>query len=101
MSSSFQFKHVNGRNGKVESICMKCLLAAGICSSDKELAAKESRHVCGREAEQLKSVEVKLHTRPKSLIVSSWNRLAWALLERGYPGSTGRKQRMSSEVSKT
>jgi hypothetical protein len=75
MSSNAQFKHVNGRNGMVESICMKCLLAVGICSSDKELAAKESRHVCKGEAEELKPVEVKLDTRPKSLIVSSWNRL--------------------------
>jgi hypothetical protein len=49
MSSSSEFKHVSGRNGKVESICMKCLLAVGISSSDEELAMKESQHECKRE----------------------------------------------------
>ncbi len=52
MGSGFQFKHVNGRNGKVESICMYCLLAAGICRSDEELLTRESMHRCnGRAAE--------------------------------------------------
>jgi hypothetical protein len=50
MSSSSQFKHVTGRSGKVESICMKCLLAIGIYSSDEELAMKESQHECKSES---------------------------------------------------
>jgi hypothetical protein len=54
MSSSPQFKHVCGRNGRTETICMKCLLAVGIFSSDEELAAKEREHDCkseGRKSE--------------------------------------------------
>jgi len=47
-----QFKRVDGREGKVESICMNCLLAVGICCSDEELLARESMHRCnGRAAE--------------------------------------------------
>jgi hypothetical protein len=49
MSSSIQFKRVNGRSEKVESICMRCLLAVGISSSDEELAAKERQHECKSE----------------------------------------------------
>ena len=41
MSISPQFKHVNGLNGNVESICIQCLLEVEICSSDEELAMKE------------------------------------------------------------
>jgi hypothetical protein len=48
MSCSSQFKHVVGRNG-TESICMKCLLAVGICSSQEELAVKERGHECKSE----------------------------------------------------
>jgi hypothetical protein len=60
MASNAQFKHVSGSNGKVESICMKCLLAVGIYFSDEELALKESQHQCRGEAEKFKLVE----TRP-------------------------------------
>jgi hypothetical protein len=52
MSSSPQFKRVNGRDGKIESICMKCLLAVGICSSEEELAAKERAHKCKVQVEK-------------------------------------------------
>ena len=51
MSSSSQFKHVNGRNGKVESICMKCLLAVGICCSDEELRPRKAATVATRKPE--------------------------------------------------
>jgi hypothetical protein len=64
MSSIHQFKHVNGRDGKVESICMKCLLAVGICSSDEELTARESAHVCDGESEVSKFVQVPFQTKP-------------------------------------
>jgi hypothetical protein len=57
MLSSPQFKRVNGHNGKVESICMRCLLAIGISSSDEELAAKESQHECKGEDGKLELVE--------------------------------------------
>ena len=49
MSSSSQFKRVNGHNGKSESICMRCLLAVGISFSDEELAVKERQHKCKSE----------------------------------------------------
>ena len=52
MSSSLQFKRVNGRGEKVESICMRCLLAIGISSSDEELTAKERQHECKSEERQ-------------------------------------------------
>jgi len=57
MSSSSQFKHVSGRSGKVESICMKCLLAVAISSSDEELAVKESQHECRSEGGKPELVE--------------------------------------------
>jgi hypothetical protein len=49
MSSSIQFKRVNGGSEKVESICMRCLLAIGISASDEELTAKERQHECKSE----------------------------------------------------
>jgi hypothetical protein len=49
MSSNPEFKRVNGYSRKVESICMKCLLAIGISSSDEELNMKESQHQCKSE----------------------------------------------------
>ena len=52
MSMEFQFKHVEGPGGTFESICMKCLLTAGITSSKAELASTEKKHHCkvtGRE----------------------------------------------------
>ena len=60
MGSSVQFKHVNGRNGKVESICMYCLLAVGICCSDEELLARESSHPCRRNAEPIASRKLQI-----------------------------------------
>jgi hypothetical protein len=42
----FQFKHVEGPGGTLESICMKCLLTAGITSSEAELASAEKKHHC-------------------------------------------------------
>jgi hypothetical protein len=63
MSSNAQFKHVNGSNGKGESICMQCLLAVGIYSSDEELALQESQHECRGEAEKWTLVERGQQTR--------------------------------------
>ena len=57
MSSSPQFKRVNGHSRKVESICMRCLLAIGISSSDEELAEKERQHECKSEHERSEMVE--------------------------------------------
>lgn len=54
MRALAKFKHVHGRNGKVESICMNCLLAVAICSSDEELLAKESAHQCPSTAPEVK-----------------------------------------------
>ena len=85
MLSIHQFKHVNGRDGKVESICMKCLLAVGICSSDEELTVRESRHVCKGETEALKLVQVKCRTTPESLVVWSWNRIVAGLPRKKRP----------------
>jgi hypothetical protein len=53
MSSNAQFKHVSGSSGKVESICMSCLLAVGIASSNEEIALKDSQHECKGEAWKL------------------------------------------------
>jgi hypothetical protein len=52
MSMEFQLKHVEGPSRTFESICMKCLLTAGITSSEAELASTEKKHHCnlaGRE----------------------------------------------------
>jgi hypothetical protein len=65
MSSNSQFKHVSGRNGKLESICMKCLLAVGISSSDEELAMKESRHECNRKTGEIAVSASQVSDRPK------------------------------------
>ena len=72
MSSSVQFKHVNGRDGKVESICMKCLLAAGICSSDEELATKERQHHCNERTGEIGPSRFEVADRPKSRFVWTW-----------------------------
>jgi hypothetical protein len=56
MSSNSQFRHVSRRHGELESICMKCLLAVGISSSDEEVAAKEGQHVCQSEDGKLELV---------------------------------------------
>jgi hypothetical protein len=42
-----KFKRVNGPRETFESICMDCLLTAGICRSQEELAAREHQHECG------------------------------------------------------
>jgi hypothetical protein len=47
-----RFKHVKGPAKTFESICMNCLLTVGICSSEEELAEKESRHACGERVDQ-------------------------------------------------
>jgi hypothetical protein len=52
MDAESQFKHVKGPARTFESICMNCLLAVGICSSEEELRAKESRHACGERLDQ-------------------------------------------------
>jgi hypothetical protein len=57
MSSSPQFKRIVGRTGTTESICMKCLLAVGISSSDDELAMKEGQHACKSETGESERVE--------------------------------------------
>ncbi len=41
-----KFKHVKGPGETLESICMECLLTAGICRSEEELAAREDQHEC-------------------------------------------------------
>lgn len=70
-----QFKHVNGRNGKVESICMNCLLAVGICCSDKELEAKEGMHNFSGKAEEVGHGAFEVEQRAKSMMVWTWNQL--------------------------
>jgi hypothetical protein len=82
MSSSVQFKHVNGRDGKVESICMKCLLAVGICSSDEELATKERQHHCNASAGEMVPSTFEIADRPKSRFVWTWNKLVTILPRR-------------------
>lgn len=68
MSSSPQFKRVIGRSGTIESICMHCLLAVGIFSSDEELAVKERAHECKSAPGKLGRVGTASRTRSKSLI---------------------------------
>lgn len=51
MGAESQFKHVQGPVRTFESICMNCLLAVGICSSEEELTAKESQHSCGERVD--------------------------------------------------
>lgn len=82
MSSNSQFKHVNGRSGKVESICMKCLLAIGICSSDEELATKERQHDCNAKAGETVPSTFESADRLKSRFVWTWNKLVAILLRR-------------------
>ena len=79
MTAASQFKHINGRDGKVESICMNCLLAVGICSSDEELLAKESMHVCDTKASKIGPRKSQRPDRPKSLLAWVWNGLAAVL----------------------
>jgi hypothetical protein len=62
MSSRPQFKHVSGSSGQIESICMKCLLAVGIESSEDAIAAKEGGHECPREDEKSLCAETKSST---------------------------------------
>jgi hypothetical protein len=83
MATQRRFKHVNGRNGKVESICMNCLLAVGIFSSDKELLAGESMHHCNREAREIGLHKFQSEDRPKSILVWTWNKLVAILPRRG------------------
>ena len=41
MKTQLQFKHVRGPGETFESICMFCLLAVGVCSSEEELTTRE------------------------------------------------------------
>ncbi len=50
-----QFKHVIGPKSTLESICLTCLLAVGVCSSEEELKTREWRHNCKSGAEELVS----------------------------------------------
>jgi hypothetical protein len=52
MGENYRFKHVKGPARTFESICMNCLLAVGICSSEEGLRAKESQHACGERLDQ-------------------------------------------------
>ncbi len=67
MEASPHFKHVNGRNGKMESICMNCLLAVGIFVTDKELLSAESMHRCSDKAGEVVLNEFQSADRPKSM----------------------------------
>jgi len=58
---------------------MKCLLAVGICSSDKELAVRESGHICNGETEKSKFVQVESQAILQSLIKRTLNRLVAGL----------------------
>jgi hypothetical protein len=49
-----KFKRVKGVGESFESICMDCLLTAGICRSEEELAAREHQHKCGGVADLLR-----------------------------------------------
>ena len=84
MSSSPQFKRVNGRDGKIESICMECLLAVGISSSEEELAAKERAHHCNSKAGEIVPSEFEVADTPQSKFVWTWNKLV-AILPRRRP----------------
>ncbi len=85
MGRNLQFKHVNGRNGKVESICMYCLLAVGICSSDEDLLVQESRHRCNRDAEQITPRKPQIPSRSKLMRVWTWNKFVAILPRRRLP----------------
>ncbi len=67
MSSSPQFKREISRSGMIESICMKCLLTVGICSSEEELALKERAHRCKSETGKLGLVGTESSAKSKSL----------------------------------
>ena len=54
----FQFKHVEGPGGTFESISMKCLLTAGITSSEGGLASTEKKHHCKVTGRERDSFEV-------------------------------------------
>lgn len=41
-----RFKRVHGPRKTIESICMRCLLTAGISTCDLELAQHEAAHHC-------------------------------------------------------
>jgi hypothetical protein len=82
MGTSSHFKHVNGRNGKVESICMNCLLAVGICCSDAELIARERSHDCKSSAEQAKQFKTETATDRGAVMICAWKQLV-ANLTRG------------------
>jgi hypothetical protein len=84
MGTSSHFKHVNGGNGKVESICMKCLLAVGICSSDEELATKERQHDCKSKVGEMVPSVLEVADRPKSKSIWTWNKFL-AILPRRRP----------------
>jgi hypothetical protein len=68
MTDASQFRHSTGRNGKVESICMNCLLAVGICSSAEELLAKESGHACDCQASKIEQEALSLHSAAKKTL---------------------------------
>ena len=82
MREASQFKHVHGRDGNVESICMNCLLAVGICRSDQELLARESMHRCKGRAREAVRRDFQDDKRLKSMMVRTWNQLAAIFPER-------------------
>ena len=67
MSMEFQFKHVEGPGGTVESICMKCLLMAGITSSEGELASMEKKHHCKATGRERNLFEVAVRSRAQTV----------------------------------
>jgi hypothetical protein len=52
MGAESRFKHVRGPCWTFESICMNCLLAVGICSSEEKLSARENQHVCAKRVDR-------------------------------------------------
>ncbi len=65
---------------------MRCLLAAGICSSDEELATKERQHQqhCNARTGEMLPYTFAIADRPKSRFVWTWNKLV-AILPRRRP----------------
>jgi hypothetical protein len=53
MEAKSQFKRVKGPDATFESICMNCLLAVGIRSSEEELQTKENQHDCKGKAKEM------------------------------------------------
>jgi hypothetical protein len=50
MSTESRFKRVKGPVKTMESICMDCLHAVGVCFSEAELAEMERQHRCGQHS---------------------------------------------------